>query len=59
VTFSVDGRRVSEQAVRHRLVVLSVPLGRRGWHLVSLDTPRLAREHGRDVGARLVAYSRS
>jgi len=36
---------------------LHVPLGLRGWHLVSLDTPRLAVLHGQHFGARLIAYA--
>ena len=59
VRFSVDGREVAAHSVTKELFQLALPLGRPGWHLVSLDTPHLALVGGKRAGARLVAYSLS
>jgi hypothetical protein len=57
VRFTVDGRVVRKRVLAQKLIQLHVPLGLRGWHLVSLDTPRLAVLHGQHFGARLIAYA--
>ena len=56
-SFAVDGRRV----VRHRIgraTTLTVPLGRRGWHLVSVDVPELVEVDGEKSGVRLLSARR-
>ena len=55
--FAVDERPALERMVsRPRRIVL--PLGpRRGWHLVTLDVPRLAPTSPRATGVRLLALS--
>jgi hypothetical protein len=55
VTFSVDGRKLFTRRIS-ALTEVRVPLGKKGWHLVSLDTPVLPVVDGRREGARLIAY---
>jgi len=57
IRLSVDGRQLAARRISRGLVQLELPLGRRGWHLVSLDTRHLPLVHGQRVGARLVGYS--
>src|SRR5262249_40877159 len=56
VHYSVDGKRRLTRHLRNRLVEVRVPLGERGWHLVTLDSPVVPVKNGVRVGARLVAY---
>jgi hypothetical protein len=56
VTFGVDGRPRFRRFVIRSLQEVRVPLGREGWHLVTLDSV-LPEVDGRPEGARIVAYA--
>lgn len=56
VTFSVDGVHRFDREISS-LGEVRVPLGKRGWHLLTLDTRELAEVSGRKEGARLIAYA--
>jgi hypothetical protein len=56
VRFSVDGKLRLQRTLDQPVQVIPVPLGRRGWHLVSLDTGTLPTVNGRKEGARVLSY---
>jgi hypothetical protein len=56
VRFSVDGRFRFARTVTLPVASVAVPLGRRGWHLISLDTGTLQKVNGRTEGPRVLSY---
>jgi hypothetical protein len=56
VRFSVDGRPRLKRTVSLPVESVPVPLGRPGWHLISLDTGTLPTVNGRKEGPRVLSY---
>ena len=57
VHLGVDGRPALKRRIR-ALTEVRLPVGGRGWHLITIDST-LIRVNGRRGGARLVGYARS
>ena len=55
-TFSVDGREVARRTVKAPVAVF-LPLGMSGWHVVTIDVPRLVATPGRAIGLELVSVT--
>ena len=56
VRFSVDGKPRFTRRVILPVRSIQVPLGKAGWHLISLDTGTLPTVNGRKEGARVLSY---
>jgi len=56
VQFSVDGKRRLARRLALPVVSVAVPLGKQGWHLVTLDATTLPKVNGRKEGARILSY---
>jgi hypothetical protein len=56
VRFSVDGKSRFTRTVKLPVESVPVPLGRPGWHLITLDTGTLPYVNGRREGPRLLSY---
>jgi len=56
-TFSVDGRR-RETTTVSKVTIVPLRLRTQGWHLVTIDVPRLVRVDGRPIGLDVVMIHR-
>jgi hypothetical protein len=56
VRFSVDGKPRFTRRVTLPVQSIPVPLGKAGWHLISLDTGTLPNVNGRKEGPRVLSY---